>query len=321
MTYFRRTVMVMAMVLLLVGARDPFALPTPVVSKPQLSWYSLSHINANTLAKWLHQQKGLLPKSVMFGADAQGQRIWVQATGDGHRQFEAVLAKLDQPKTQILVQARIVRVHHDAERRYGVHWALHPVRQGGLVMNLPQASSDNSTVGFHLSHVLDGHTLDLELSALENSGGGEVIAKPKLLVSDGEKAVIESGQRIPYQQKVGSKSTAIHFEKAALSLEVIAKHLPGNEVSLVLTIHQDKPVYHGATRVPSIETQIIKTTVTAKSKQILVLGGIYDYQCQNLTRGVLGLSRLPFVGALFRHRSQQWQRSELMIFLQPTLLI
>lgn len=305
-------------------AHDPFE---PISSQKltpltTLRWYTPHYGRVQEMVAWLIKHPELLSGAAV-GADLDERRMWCRATPEGQHQVKRLLMELDVPKPQILVEARVVRLSGDAQQQLGLRWGVQPMDhmtdRGGLRMNLPSTVAQAGALSLHVAHFPLGHSLDLELSAMENMGVGEVIAMPHLVVSAGQEALIESGQRIPYQQQTSRYATTVHFEKAVLSLLVKVSALAHDHLALDLTLHQDKPDVSSAGSVPAINTQVVQTHVVVPSGQVVVLGGIYEYQCQTHAHKVPVLGDLPGVGALFRHHAEHCTRSELLVFLQPSL--
>lgn len=223
-------------------------------------------------------------------------------------------------KPQILVQAKIVRINSDCINDLGFQWqqSRSQVRdRRGLSLSLPQA---DGAFNFHLLTLSSENFINLQLRAIESSGSGEVIAKPRLLISSGKTASIESGDQIPYIERVGQDSTATAFKKAVLGLKVTARVLRDHRIELDLTVTQDKPTGQQLDRVPSIHTATLKTSVVVGDGQTVVLGGIYDDSKQVIISGVPWLKDLPIVGTIFRRQVVSSVRDEILIFVHSSVV-
>lgn len=166
-----------------------------------------------------------------------------------------------------------------------------------------------------------GALLELELSALQAEGRGEVISNPRIITSNQQEALIEQGTQIPYQQSAGGASgaTTVSFKKAVLSLRVTPQITPDDKVIMDLVVTKDSvgQVFNG---VPSINTREISTQVLVDNGQTIVLGGIYELQKNQAVRKVPFLGDIPFVGLLFRTKSWINNKNELLIFVTPKII-
>lgn len=161
--------------------------------------------------------------------------------------------------------------------------------------------------------------IDLELSAMQAEGRGEVISTPKILTLDKQTAKVSSGTKIPYQSESEGGGTTTQFEEALLSLEVTPNITPEGEISLQLNIENGRPnpVSSG---VILIDTDRLSTHVTVADGQTIVLGGIYRNQIFNNVEKVPFFGDLPVLGRLFRKDLRRNDKQELLIFVTPTLI-
>ena len=161
--------------------------------------------------------------------------------------------------------------------------------------------------------------IDLELSAMQAEGRGEVISTPKILTLDKQTAKVSSGTKIPYQSESEGGGTTTQFEEALLSLEVTPNITPEGEISLQLNIENGRPnpVSSG---VILVDTDRLSTHVTVADGQTIVLGGIYRNQIFNNVEKVPFFGDLPVLGRLFRKDLRRNDKQELLIFVTPTLI-
>lgn len=191
-------------------------------------------------------------------------------------------------------------------------------------MDLPITGSHSingaAFLGLRLMHLGQNTFLDLELAALESEGAAEVISTPHLITADQQTAFIEAGAEIPYQEKASSGGTNVIFKKAVLSLKVTPRIMPDECMILDLKVSQDQPSSIMTVAAPTIKARGIKTQVIVKNGETIVLGGIYEYSQSKIEQRVPFLGTLPMIGRLFRLTRLNNRRSELLIFLTPTLL-
>jgi type IV pilus assembly protein PilQ len=174
--------------------------------------------------------------------------------------------------------------------------------------------------------VLDGNYLvDLELTALQSEGRGEIVSTPRVITANQKEARIEQGVEIPFQQAASSGATAVQFKKAVLSLVVSPQITPDNNIIMDLRVNADSVgdvISTGGIggTVPSIDTRQVETQVLVADGQTVVLGGIYETERRETVNKVPYLGDIPYVGVFFRSTEVQNDKAELLIFVTPRIL-
>jgi len=186
-----------------------------------------------------------------------------------------------------------------------------------LVVDMGVQSPSSIALGYAGSKGL----LELELSALEASGNGEVIAQPKVTTQDQQQARIESGLQIPYQSQAGGTAggTAVEFIAAVLALEVTPQITPDGRINMLLTINQDS-VVPGVGAVPSISTNVVNTRVLVNDGDTIVLGGVFREEVTTTVSKTPLLGDIPYVGNLFKRTENSNTKTELLIFITPSII-
>ena len=190
-----------------------------------------------------------------------------------------------------------------------------------LNVNLPTAPAAGSIA---FSVLRGSHIIDLELSALQSEGQGEVVSSPRVLTADQKLAHIEQGVQIPYQQASASGATTTSFKNAVLSLDVTPQITPDQRINMELEVHDDQVGQNvqsatGGT-VPSIDTRDVKTTVLVNNGDTVVLGGVYETTQTVTSTKVPLLGDLPLLGWLFRNTQTLNNKDELLIFVTPKIV-
>jgi type IV pilus assembly protein PilQ len=198
--------------------------------------------------------------------------------------------------------------------------ATAPVPDRYLV-NLPV----NNPAGRLALTLLDSdYVVDLEISAAQTEGRGEIVSAPRVITANGKEASIEQGVEIPYQESASSGATTTQFKKAVLSLKVTPQITPDDRIILDLTVSKDNvgQVVPSATGgfVPSIDTREITTQVLVNDGQTVVLGGILETERRDVTNKVPYLGDIPGLGYLFRSKQKIDNKDELLIFVTPKIL-
>lgn len=278
--------------------------------------------------------------------DTRTNKIWIRDSQDQIEEIRELVRQLDIPVKQVLIEARIVNVTKDFAQDLGLHFSaskpiclnsmsgcteqlLKNVLSGDKIgfaerLNLDLAAMPITTspasIGIALAKLDNGILLDLELSALESEGRGEIISSPHLLTTDQQAAFIESGEEIPYQEATSSGATAVAFKKAVLSLKVTPQITSASKILMNLQINQNTlstKVFNG---VPAILTKEVHTNVLVNNGQTIVLGGIYKRDKNNIINRVPFLGGLPLIGALFKNQSTMVKNEELLIFITPRII-
>jgi type IV pilus assembly protein PilQ len=190
-------------------------------------------------------------------------------------------------------------------------------------VNLPVASPAGS-----LAFMLLGsdYIVDLELSAAEAEGRGQVVSSPRIITSNQKEAIVEAGTEIPYQQSAGGSGggTTIQFKKATLKLQVKPLITPDGNIIMDLVVSKDSVgkviVTSGGVNVPSIDTRTLTTTVLVGDGQTVVLGGIFESDDRDSTKKVPLLGDIPVFGHLFKSTQKVNNKNELLIFVTPKVL-
>jgi len=183
----------------------------------------------------------------------------------------------------------------------------------------------SSTSAFSLGYLSDKFLIGLELNALQASGFGGIVSRPKVLTADKETASIKSGIEIPYQAVTQSQGTnggvvQTQFKEAALLLEVTPQITPDNRVIMDLLIKQDSVGSLSVNGEPAIDITEISTQALVGDGQTLVLGGIFQSEEISSVDKVPFLGDLPGVGGLFRKELRVTDKREILIFITPKVI-
>jgi type IV pilus assembly protein PilQ len=296
--------------------------------------------------------------------DERTNTMLVQDTPEQLTAIRNLVSTLDIPVRQVQIEARIVIVSDDFSRELGVRAGFTRVSNdvkdlmaisgsaqatdtmmGSVLDNLASTGSpfpvqvpfgnfDRYNVNMPVSNPagrialsildFDDFLIDLELSAAQNEGRGEIKSTPRVITANGREAIIEQGVEIPFQESASSGATTTQFKKAVLSLKVTPQITPDDRVILDLTVTKDSvgQLVPSATGgfVPSIDTRNIQTQVLVKDGQTVVLGGIMETERRDTVKKVPLLGDVPVLGNLFKSKSKTNNRDELLIFITPRIL-
>ncbi|RWU09389.1 type IV pilus secretin PilQ family protein [Pseudidiomarina gelatinasegens] len=302
------------------------------------SYIQINYAKADEIAQILRTDSSdLLSTRGAVTVDERTNTLLVRDTPEQIATVKAMVAVLDVPVKQVIIEARMVTVRDNISDELGILWGISEPEldtstpppwgtgtnvTGDFNVNLPIASPA-ATIGFQVAKLADGRLLDLELSALERENKGEIIASPRITTANQKEAYIEQGTEIPYVESASSGATSVQFKKAVLGLKVTPQITPDNRVILDLVITQNtrgETVSTPTGPAVSIDTQEIGTQVLVENGETIVLGGIYQQQILNDISKVPLLGDIPYVGVLFRTDSQVNEKRELLIFVTPRIV-
>lgn len=250
-----------------------------------------------------------------------------------------LIAILDTPERQVMIEARIVQVNSNYSRDLGVNWGMttrssgvNPGMQtitgvgGGFLVNTAASAAGvlAATPGLG-SQIRIGRTnidnliLDLQLSALETDGKGKIISTPRVTTLNGESATISQGTSIPYQTS-GADGPRTEFVNAELKLEVTPVINPDDSIILEVLATNDSPSLTAGASAPSIDTKKAETKVLVRDGETTVIGGIFVENIQDIDEGVPLLMHVPGLGYLFKSNKSQTVKDELLIFITPRIM-
>ena len=225
----------------------------------------VNYAKAADLAKLFQSVTGLEGSTDERGSVAVDDRtnnIIAYQTGERLEELRRIVAQLDVPVRQVMIEARIVEANVDYDKSLGVRWGGRINRgnwgAGGLQKPLAEGAEPpqnppsspfvdvgalGGTSGLGIAFITDNLLLDLELSAREKTGNGEIVSQPKVVTSDKETARILKGTEIPYQESSSSGATSVSFKEASLSLEVTPQITPDDRVIMEVKVTKDEPDY------------------------------------------------------------------------------
>ncbi|WP_374979178.1 type IV pilus secretin PilQ [Pseudomonas solani] len=273
--------------------------------------------------------------------DDRTNSIIAYQTQDKLDELRRIVAQLDIPVRQVMIEARIVEANVDYDKSLGVNWRGARVGDNNFVIGgeggtrtgggstSPNAAlgtfvdmgATGATSSIGIGFVTDNTILDLELSAMEKTGNGEIVSQPKVVTSDKETAKILKGAEIPYQEASSSGASTTSFKEAALSLEVTPQITPDNRIIMEVKVTKDAPDFSNALNgVPPINKNEVNAKVLVSDGETIVIGGVFSNTQTKATDKVPFLGDLPFLGRMFKRDIVQDKKSELLVFLTPRIM-
>ncbi|QND78704.1 type IV pilus secretin PilQ family protein [Pseudoxanthomonas mexicana] len=298
-------------------------------------------------------ENGFLSQRGRLVADERTNTLMISDIPKKVAQMRELINVIDRPVDQVLIEGRIVIATDTFARDLGARFGILGRRQGdrtqviggslenttdviedgstenNLNVNLPAAGFTNSTAGA-IAYTLLGANfqLDLELSALQEEGRGEVISNPRLVTTNQREAVIKQGREVGYLTVTGSgtgvATPTVQFKEALLELKVTPTITDDNRVFLNLNVKKDEVLRFidlgDFGSVPELARREINTAVLIEDGQTVVIGGVYEFSDRSSIAKVPFLGDIPFLGNLFKKKGRSKEKAELLIFVTPKVL-
>jgi len=281
-------------------------------------------------------------------SESRTNQLFISDIPSKLEEIQAMIAKMDVPVRQVLIEARIVEASDTFGRSLGVKLGYSNLPSSGRVnvggnysaigyqtgqapqvdfsntqfVNLPAVGQNNydaATFALSLFGAAANRFLNLELSALEAEGKGKIVSSPRVITADQIKALIEQGEELPYQTATSSGATALQFRKANLKLEVTPQITPEGNVILDVDVNKDS-VGRSTVAGFAIDTKHVRTQVLVENGGTVVIGGIFTQNERDDVTKVPLLGDIPFLGYLFKTRSRSTSKTELLVFITPKVI-
>lgn len=257
---------------------------------------------------------------------------------------------IDVPIRQVLIEARIVLTQSSNDEKIGIAWGGFKNNAGdgegsfftgnrtafanatnpdedinindtmAIDFGVPDVGASEFLVGF----VKNNRILQLELSALEANGTGEVVSQPKVITGDKQEAEIKAGQEVPYLESSSSGRTTVKFKDVVLSLKVTPQITPDDNIIMDLNINQDSVAEFIAgelgAQVPIINTRELNTQVLVGNGETVVLGGVFSTETVREVSKTPFLGDIPYLGRLFKRTVNTDVKTETLMFITPRIL-
>jgi type IV pilus assembly protein PilQ len=294
-------------------------------------------------------------------SDQRTNQLFVSDIPSKLEEVQSLVARIDIPVRQVLIEARIVEAADTFGKSLGARLGVNDLRgaRGGVagyqlsgdnrvafggtyagigaqtqqvgsaatlldtqLVNLPaigQGGYNPASFALSIFGASSNRFLNLEISALEADGKGKVVSSPRIVTADQVKAFISQGTKVPFQRSTSSGATAVEFIEASLKLEVTPQITPEGNIIMDVKINKDSL---GALTALGREINIkeVKTQVLVENGGTVVIGGIYEQQQNDTVTKVPLLGDVPFVGNLFKTKTTDSQRTELLVFLTPKVV-
>ncbi len=303
------------------------------------------------------ESNSLLSPRGQVTVDERTNTLLVQDTAGKIREIRKLIAKLDRPVRQVVIETRIVEANETFSRNLGARLSFQQlvedaqvplssdsdigtvissgtlegtepigndneflVNTDGLAVDLraPNIGADRvASYAFNIFKVGAGleHLISLEISALEAEGEGKIVANPKIMTADQQEATIKQGQEVVLDRVAFDVSAEAVTEEAVLELTVTPRITPDDRVTLDVLVKQEDFVTNDLKNTKEITTEVL-----LDNGETVVIGGIYQQEETSSVTKVPVLGDIPLLGNLFRKKTRDDERRELLIFLTPRIL-
>lgn len=289
--------------------------------------------------------------------DGRTNALLITETAERLEAVRRLINLIDVPVRQVMIEARIVIANSDFLEDLGIRWGGGIIDQdtpnratlfSGSASSLATAMSNlsdpdedtitweypgaymvdmaaaNNASRFAVGLLTDKFFVQAELSALATQGRGEIVSQPKIITGDKQKAVIKSGQEVPYLTSSSSGRTTVQFKEAVLKLDVTPSITPDGRIIMTLVIAQDSVQSYIAgelgSQIPVIDTNTLETQVLVDNGQTVVLGGVYRTVDLEQETKTPFLGDIPYLGRLFKRNYRSAEKQELLMFITPRIL-
>ena len=301
-------------------------------------------------------ENGFLSSRGRIVADERTNMLMISDIPKKVAQMRELIARIDRPVDQVLIEGRIVIASDTFARDLGARFGVQgrrvgdrsqgiggslggnagnitnparPITPGALNVNLPAGGFTDAAAGA-LAYTLLGRnfSIDLELSAMQEEGRGEVISNPRIVTANQREGVIRQGKEIGYVTitagQGGLATPNVQFKEALLELKVMPTITNDDRVFLNLNVKKDEVaefiVLEDYGSVPTIDKREINTAVLVEDGQTVVIGGVYEFTDRSSVAKVPFLGDIPFLGNLFKKKGRSKEKAELLIFITPKVL-
>lgn len=267
--------------------------------------------------------------------DQRTNKVIVKDVKSAVDDMRKILASLDVPEKQVMIEARIVEASSTFTQSLGVNWGIHyrdgsaaiaginsmDTNFGGLASTAPTSSGVSGTpgaaAGISFGTLSSNIKLDLRLNAAVSAGLVRIVSTPRVATLNHKSAKITQGQQIPYTASTSDKIET-KFVEAALALEVTPHINPNGTVVMKIDAKNDSPGSTG--NPPAINKKQATTEMMLRDGETTVIGGIFVESESNNDDGVPFLADVPWLGGLFKSNETKRNRNELLIFITPRII-
>jgi type IV pilus assembly protein PilQ len=304
--------------------------------------FPISYADVSVVDKAIKDSKILTPRG-SISVDKRTSSMVIKDIEGVFPQIENILATLDKPTPQVMIEARIVEIDTNSERELGIQWGLNYKAPNTLsalggssglgrgtftgdnfLVDFPAGIAPNVGSGINFGILNANRTLglDLQLSAVEKTGNGKVISNPRIMTVDNGQAKILQGKSVPIKKLTTEGTISTEYKDVTIELNVTPHIAPDNTIVMAIEIKKEdidptRPSVEGA---PATDKKEAKTNVIIMNGETVVIGGMYKINTSDSESGVPGLMKIPILGWLFKTEKTSVTTTELLVFITPRIV-
>jgi len=319
-------------------------LEAPVTRTIQLNYGRAEELKSN--------MEKLLTKQGRLDVDKRTNTIIVKDISSTVEEVLELIRRLDSQTRQVSIETRIVETSRTFLQELGIRWGgfvnqetgvkfprqvaltgrqpapggvippipLAPGPFGNFAVDLPTFTQPPA-LAIGLALISNSSVIDLELQALERNGRGRIVSNPKVVTLDNKEAVVESGDEVPFKTESADTGPKVEFKKAVITLRVTPHISPDDYVLLEVDAAKAEPDFSRTVEGnPVITNRQTKTSVLVKDGATVVMGGLFKQQSVETQEGLPGLSKIPYVGWLFKTKQTRNDNEDLLFFITPRIV-
>jgi len=305
--------------------------------------FLISYADVSSIEKSIKDAR-MLSSRGSVSVDKRTSSVAINDVASVFPQIENLLATLDKPTPQVLIEARIVEAFESDVRSLGIQWGImtegnnfvagttqigegSPFSGGDNFwnVNLPSPEGTAGGIAFGFLNAAKTKGLELQISALETTGKSKRISNPRIVTTDNEKATLVQGESVPYGKiDVQSGQISAEYKDVAITIEVTPHIGPAGAVTMAVLVRKEDikgfVSIGGGAQAPRTDKIESLTKVLVQNGETLVIGGVLQKRERTDSTGVPGLMNIPVLGWLFRNKKSEEETTELLIFITPRVL-
>jgi type IV pilus assembly protein PilQ len=312
-------------------------LEPPVTRTLQLSYARAEELKLN--------MEKLLTKQGRLDIDKRTNTIIVKDVSTTVDEVLALIRRLDSQTRQVSIDTRIVETNRTFLQELGIRWGTFVNQDtgvkfprqvslsgrqpspggispagGNFAVDLPTLAQPPAlAIGFSL--ISNSSVIDLELQALERNGRGRIISNPKVVTLDNKEALIESGDEVPFKTESAETGPKVEFKDAKITLRVTPHISPDDFVLLEIDAAKKEVDFSRTVEGnPTIASRQSRTSILVKDGATAVIGGLFKGVTEDTIEGVPGLSKIPYLGWLFKTKRIRDDNDDLLFFITPRIV-
>ena len=308
-------------------------LEPPITRTLQLNYARAEELKAN--------MEKLLTKQGRLDIDKRTNTVIVKDVSATVDEILALIRSLDSQTRQVSIDTRIVETNRTFLQELGIRWGRFvnqdtgvkfprqvtlsgrqgpPVVGGNFAVDLPTITQPPA-LALGLSLISNSSIIDLELQALERNGRGRIVSNPKVVTLDNKEAIIESGDEVPFKTETAQTGPKVEFKDAKITLRVTPHISPDDYVLLEIDAAKKEVDFSRLVEGnPTITSRQSKTSILVKDGATAVIGGLFKRTTTDSSEGVPGVSKIPYLGWLFKTKQEREENDDLLFFITPRIV-